>query len=462
MKTKVFSLCIFLLMAFFATPRVARADVAPPEQPPGWNVEPGAEFTEVRMVAETVVLDVQAGSFENGLGQAKVSADFTMRNLGTESESMAVRFPLGTDDGFGRINEIRSLTVHVNGAPVNTRRIMQSDPVWGSALVPWAEFDVTFPPNEDVDIQVTYIVYGTGEYPFVSYRYVFHTGAGWKDSIGNADLIVRLPYDANMQNVIFEDTTGWSLTTPESVIDGREIRWRFENFEPELGNDFEISLVAPSVWQKVLNEQSNVNRNPNDGEAWGRLGKLYKEILFFRRDFRHGAGGAEIYSLSVASYEKCLSLLPGDGLWHAGFADLLAVHSYYSVQEGEDVNAEKLRSMQEIHLAQQLSPDDQKVKDIAETVYYLFPEAIEQLESGYDYLWLTATPELSTPTLALEQATFTPPATEPPRSTATTVPAEEATSTPQPESPGNPLCASAFILPLGLFWLARSKKILHR
>ena len=456
-------LCVVVFVILVGLPVSARADIAPPGHPPGSNPEPGAEFTEVRMVAETVMLDVQASTPQNSLGQAKVSADFTMRNLGSASESMAVRFPLGSNNGFGEIPEIKNLTVKINGSQVVTRRILQEDPMWSSDPVPWAEFDVTFPPNQDVNIQVTYLLEGTGEYPYVAFYYIFHTGAGWRDSIGSADLIVRLPYEASAQNVIFDEHTGWSFTTPGGVLQGQEIKWHFENLEPEQGNDFQLSLVMPSAWQKVLKERANVAANPNDGEAWGRLGKLYKEMFFFRKGFRHDTGGQELYTMSVESYEKSLTLLPNDALWHAGFADLLAFHSSFASMEGQDMRAEMVRSMQEIQRAQELSPNDPKVKEIAESIYYAFSDGIQPLESGgYDYLWLTATPGI-TPTFVYVEPTSMPtepPATTPPPFTETVVPAStrEATSTPAPDSATNPLCGSAFLLPLGLVWLARRKK----
>ncbi|MEW6288036.1 MAG: hypothetical protein AB1509_17635, partial [Chloroflexota bacterium] len=316
------------------------------------------------------------------------------------------------------------------------------------------------PAGQDVTIQVTYLIYGTGEYPFVSYSYIFHTGEGWKDTIGRADLIVRLPYEASPQNVILGETTGWSETTPGGRMDGNEIRWRFDDFEPTRENDFEISLVMPSVWQKVLNERTNVAANPNDGEAWGRLGKLYKEAFFYRRGFRQDAGGEELYRLSVEAYEKAVALLPDDGLWHAGFADLLAVHAYYVSWEGGDATAEALRSMQEIHRALELAPNDPKVKEIAEKIYYFFPDAVNLLESGYDFLWLTATPLPSPPTIAPTlEPTATPEAESTPIATVSAVPTREASPnpTPVPSSAGSPLCGSAVLIPLALVWLRRRR-----
>lgn len=449
-----------ILLAVICVPVDVRADVAPPAQPPGFNPEPGAELTQVRMVAETVLIDVQASAPANSLGQAKVKADFTMRNLGSDTESMAVRFPISASDGFGSYPEIGNLQVKVNGKSVSTRRVMQEDPVWGSDLVPWSHFDVTFPPNQEVHIQVTYTVQGTGEYPYVAFYYIFHTGEAWKDTIGSADLIVRLPYEVNSQNIIFDEQIGWSLTTSGGVMDGNEVRWRFEDFEPSYEDDFQLSLIMPSAWQKVLNEKSNLAKNPNDGEAWGRLAKLYKEIFFFRRGFRHDAGGQELYRLSVEAYEKAVSLLPDDGLWHAGFADLLAIHAYYAAQEGEDATAETLRSMQEIDLALGLAPNDLKVAEIAEKIYYFFPGAVELLESGYDFLWLTATPVLDMPTDIPVTSTETLQATPEPVATETAVPTREADSNPteSPPSAGNPLCGSAALAPVALIWFVRRKR----
>jgi len=469
-------LALMLVFVMLSVPSSARADIAPPDHPPGSNPGPETESTQVRMLAETVVMEVVSPTPLGSLAQAKVTADFTMRNLGNAAESMAVRFPISSNDGWGKYPEIKDMHIFVDNNAVSTRRILEEDPVHSSLdPVPWSEFDVIFPPATDVNIRVTYTVDGTGEYPYVAFRYIFHTGAGWQGTIGSADLIVRLPYEANSYNVIFDDQIGWSLTTSGGVINGREVHWHFEDFEPERIDDFQLSLVMPTAWQKVLDEQANLQKNPNDGEAWGRLGKVYKEIQFYRRGYRLDAGGTELYQLAIEAYEKAVTLKPDDALWHAGFADLLAVHSYYSSQEGENARNDMIRSMQEILTAQELSPNNAKVKEIAEEIYYFFPDAVQQLESGYDYLWLTAmpelpsplpvpaeassTPELFSPTPALVELTSTLSATTPPLATATAVPAGEATSTSTPQTAKNPICGSALFIPLGLMlWVGRKRK----
>ena len=88
----------------------ASADIAPPQQPPGFSPEPGNEITQVRMLAETVTIDVLSVDPP----QAHVSAFFTMRNLGSSTESMAVRFPIAASDGFSRFPEIKNVGIKVN------------------------------------------------------------------------------------------------------------------------------------------------------------------------------------------------------------------------------------------------------------------------------------------------------------------------------------------------------------
>src|SRR5512138_1745533 len=159
MKRFCFLALVFVLLAF---PSSARADIAPPFQPPGSNLQPGQESTQVRMAAETVVIEVQRDITPESLGRAHVIADFTMHNLGTADESMAVRFPISASDGNWGYPEISNVVIKVNGKPVQHRRAdypeINARYGWTNenSLVPWAEFDVTFPAGKDIPIQVAY------------------------------------------------------------------------------------------------------------------------------------------------------------------------------------------------------------------------------------------------------------------------------------------------------------------
>ncbi len=448
---------ILLALAMSAFPSVVSADIAPPINPPGSNLQPGAEVTQVRMAAETVLIDVKNDTAPGSLGSAAVTADFTMRNLGSTDESMAVRFPISADDGRGQYPEITDLAIKVNGKHVAYHRASYPDVRYQNQDVPWAEFDAAFPAGQDVSIEVAYNLSGSGYAPYTAYYYVLETGAGWKDTIGSADITLHLPYPASPQNIVL-DEIGWAQTTPGGVIQGNELRWHFENFEPGpdgVVKNMEFALVAPYAWQPVLKERANVAGSPNDGEAWGRLAKAYKEIFFLSKAYRTDAGGEELYKSSVEAYEKCLTLLPNDAEWHAGFADLLAGRSYWDFSANGGT-ADLYRGLQEIRTALQLAPNDAKVQEIAQEISGMFPEAMSQSGTGYDFPWLTETPTPRPPF----PGTPTPGPTQTSSSGQATPTPSSSGPTPAPSAkPTSPICGTAALAPLAVaLWAARRRR----
>ena len=471
----------FLVLLLLLLPTPAMADIAPPDQPPGANPVPGSSSTHVRMLSENVLIEVQLKAPPGSLGQARVTASFTMRNLGSASETMAVRFPLsfwdGSSNGFGDFPEIRDFSAKVGGKVVPTLHTTSDKPNDSSQPLPWAEFQATFPPGQDILVEVAYVVEGAGEYPFISFKYIVETGAGWQDSIGSADIVLRLPYEADHLNVIVAEQIGWSETSPGGTFSGREVRWHIEEFEPTRENNIQVALVMPSAWQKVLDERARVTQDPNDGEAWGRLGKIYKEIASLRRGLRQDAGGQELYRLSVEAYEKALARLPDDALWHAGFADLLYRRYYWGefFTENPD-HTDMLHALDEIRISLELDPDNPKAIELLDDMRYALPEAVRQDGSGYQLLWLTATPtarptytatpsDTPAPTEVLPSLTYTP-SLELVTAVETRLPtkAAEPTQALTPEnpaptsnpSPGFPFCGAALLLPLAAAgWLSR-------
>jgi hypothetical protein len=453
---------VSILVFLFMFPSSASADIAPPAQPPGSNPQPGSESTQVRMLAETVLIDVQPTAPAKSLGQAHVTASFTMHNQGDSPETMAVRFPVSASDGYFSYPTTKDLQVKVDNKTVPTRDIQGEDPYHSSTPVPWAEFDVSFPPGQDVQIQVAYTLEASGEYPFVWFKYILSTGAGWKDTIGSVDLIVRLPYPASDQNFLYDPGSSYSSTTPGGVISGNDIRWHYDDLEPTTDNNFEVFLVMPSAWKTVLTERANVAQNPNDGEAWGRLGKIYKEVSFSSRGkgFRLGSmdpGGQDLYQLAGQAYEKAVSLKPSDPLWHAGFADLLSYHAYFQHMEGANTTAEALQALGEIRLALQLAPNDPKVQEIAAQMASEFPDGMVANGSSFDFPWLTSTP--LPPTLVVEALITTetplPALTSTPNPTA--VPPAPTSESHGESKPTLPFCGGALLLPLGALILLQRR-----
>jgi hypothetical protein len=167
------------------------------------------------------------------------------------------------------------------------------------------------------------------------------------------------------------------------------------------------------------------------------------------KGFREDPGGAELYPLSVEAYERCLALLPNDAQWHAGFGDLLTSHAYWDYA-GPGLPNEMYRGLEEIHTALQMAPRDAKVLEMAEKIYWMFPEAMPTRGTGYDFVWLTQTP---TPRATLE-ATATP---QPEK----TMPAEALPPATAPARVPNPLfhaCGSSALVPMAILLGALRKR----
>jgi len=364
-------------------------------------------------VAETVILEVQKMAPEGVEGLVSATVTFTMHNLGETEERMQVRFPISANDGWFRYPELRNVAVWVNGLQAGTRRITGPDPVYDNESVPWIGFDVRFPPGKDVEVKVSYTGEAMGEYGLAAFFYVLHTGAGWKDTIGSADLIVRLPYPATLENVIFGESTGFSDTTPGFDLSGNEARWHFEDLEPAWEDDLEVSLVKPEVWGRVVAERENVRLHPQDGEAWGRLGKAYKESILLRRGMRQDDMGQVLYRYAKEAYGKAVALKPHDALWHLGYADLLFNYLFYHGDPGIPGDMEDLAAaVLEIKTAVELAPDNERIQELFASLRMKYPWAVTETGTGYDYPVLTATPFMTpwvweTPTQERPQGTAT-------------------------------------------------------
>jgi tetratricopeptide (TPR) repeat protein len=419
-------LLALLLFSLLLSPERARADAAPLQLPGGAALDPGDAATMVRMVAETVTLEIAPPTQEPFI-EALVTVDFTLRNLGESPEQILVGFPLTCFDCFtlpsGDPELITDLTVTVNTLQVATRQETLTFPSAQNTLsVDWAVFEVTFPPEQDVFIRVTYTAGGWGEISnsYRTFSYVLVTGAGWYDSIGSADIIARLPYPANDQNTWLETSglRGDGDNVPPT-ISGNELRWRFEDLEPT--QDFRLTVVHPWQWYSALVEEENVRLNPQDGEAWGRLGRAFKQMLPYGHTIRTDPGGEALFAQAVDAYQHATALAPDDAWWHAGFAELLYSHFYWVDYVGNwdapvgDLSILNL-VVDEARQALEIDPANDLALDLIDQVMFSFPGAILATGGMVDYPLLTSTAGFS---FSFMESTATPIPTSTPLPTAT-------------------------------------------
>lgn len=387
-------LSLFLTIALINVTAV-RADVAPPEPPSGTNPMPGEELTNVRMVAETVLIDIDADSpYDEGL--ATVTATFTMHNLGTVGEQMNVRFPLDQTLGWGGLCSnisffwpIEDLKAKVNGRAVSTKKTYQTvtiptmeEPQPTVDMPCWENFSVSFPVGQDVVIEVTYTTepYQDADASY-AYAYILETGTGWKGTIGTANIILQVPYELN-------DSNFYSCWPEGCALSGNKIRWHFEDFEPTA--NIGVSLLPPPLWQRIAFEKKNTTQNPNDGEAWGRLAKAYKESIMARRGFRSEPAAIERYRLSKEAYEKAVALLPNDADWHYGYAELLCWNADWNNLLGEPVEDVWQACVEQIRQAIHINPRHEKANELLRHIAE--PKLVDISGSQPDYLILTREP----------------------------------------------------------------------
>ena len=272
-KIFLFLASVLLALGMFLSGDVfpGLADVAPQPNPPGINIMPDGQ-TKVRMIEEHVTMDLDPGDLHDPESPqypydytAHVTADFLMEEMGTTAETMKTRFPFTTYDSFGG-DLIYDFQVWVEGRPQQFEVGNYPDDQHPDMTYPWADFPVTYLPEQEIRIRVTYTIRSTRDSRENGLSYVFETGAGWYGTIGKAELIVNLPFEYSMESI--------RSMPPGGQAFGKSIRWTWLDFEPTKEDNFYISLVNPSYWKYVVDDRQLVADNPMTAtliSGWGQI-----------------------------------------------------------------------------------------------------------------------------------------------------------------------------------------------
>lgn len=468
------SMLLFVLFLQLA-PISVRADVGVrPILPGGSNISTEEE-TPIHMAAETVEMTVrQATSADNDLIQlnpqaygfqtmpvwytavAEVKADFTMHNPTGEGISMTVWFPLASalENVSWEINpdeivpRIESFLVNVDGSPIDYSVSELPNPKGSNRpMLPWASFPVSFPAEADTAIQVSYLVplVPAAKSRTLALYYVFQTGAGWAGPIGQAELIVNLPYPASTETMA--DMPAGSLDIPYmmaggstglpsgAVLDGNQARWEWKTFEPTPLDDFSIWLLDPTDWVELVADRAAVQANPEGGQAWLQLASNYYSLSTVGYNFP-SVFSSTYQPLGIEAYRKAASLLPDDPEPYAGLA-LLMLSPYMRTS---DAPPDVLQAVQdELTICKEL----ESVSPYPETVNVscIFVDEALSIYSPN----ATATADAIAQSTASVQKTQSaaiveaPTASPSPMNTPTTAPASTNTDLPQPTTTPMPV-----------------------
>ncbi len=448
---------LVLLVAALALIVIQRvwADAAPPPGAAASDIVP-SQGTKVQMISETVVLEVRAepltrDDYTFTPTVALVAADFLMRNLGSVTETMDVRFPMAwptKEEGVPDL-VIQGIQVKVDGRQAMTRQVDFSGQ-------PWTTWPVTFAPSRDVRMHVTYRTVATEWYnafhnsmslvdlgdvnSLADLYYILETGAGWRGPIGQGDIIFRFPYSASLEMIESSDffRPAYTSTTPSFVTEGHDLRWHFANLEPSSEDNVHLSVITPPVWQAILDARQKVQRRPQDTQAYLQLGEAYWLAVPVKNTWPEGMSVADHFGpLAEAAFKRAVELAPNDILAHVSYARFLTYHAWSETPEPY-----YSRALQEVNRVLAMDPHNADAKALAaflhDTIgaYYLVTPTVAPIPGP-----------MQTATVPIAKATVT----SPPMLTATEVklPTVKATINPIPTPSADTNSSNGLLLPIG-------------
>lgn len=414
--TRITKICILFGAVLVLLPPVrAQADAAPPWTAQGATVETGQTPTYVQMLREEVLVIIEPQPLleddvwitaQTMVGH--VEAEFTMRNHGAGTEAFDVWFPLMSGDEWGDYGKAENFRAWVDGAAVEVEEALGRDLQGWRDEVPWARWPVTFPPDQETTLRVTYDIYPLGYFPWGEFIYILETGAGWYETIGAGSITFQLPYAANELNADLPKVMT-AYAGPDSGFDqvkaeGTKVTWTFSNLEPEARHDLKLDLLAPSVWENIQAARQAAEAQPDSAQAQLQLAEAYGAGIETRKGWIVSQSASRnLFEEAVAAYQRAISLAPEDVEVLIAYLNWLSEFEYE-----QDLIREKML---------EISPQ-------AEPLFPYHPV----VEYARAYLGATATP---TPTKPLT-------ATDTPRPTATPTPTQFSTATSTPRFTATP------------------------
>jgi hypothetical protein len=367
---KKFIAIFIALFALLSPASPAFADIAPPEPAPGTSITPGQE-TKVRMLAENVLMVVK--ELPDGTYIVETTADFAMRNLGDIDEILRVRFPLenitGRGDGWGGPADIKNFKVSINGQQVAYQTV--EEPYQPTDIpLNWAAFDAAFPVQTDVFIRVRYTTDLQDDSPS-KIEYVLGTGAGWFETIGSAAITIRFPYAVGMSNIAAFSGSSYEEMPQNVLLIGNEVRWQWDNYEPEIYETAGVSIVHPKTWQKILALEYQTGARPDDIDAIIELSRTYQTIENGKNiilSHRHA-------NLAVNVIRQALALHPQEIRLHLELAKIYRNWPWLWTAEHEQKLIETLNIILELEPHNQYALEIKKELETTQTQADMTPTA---------------------------------------------------------------------------------------
>jgi hypothetical protein len=499
--SRIIVAAFIVIMLAGQLPGGARADVGlPPVSPSGSSLSPeDALQTNVRMVSEVVDLTVEPyerplppDQIEDNPGywmRVLVDAQFVMRNLGEAPEAFEVWFPLAANTHYPDYLlyqttqrpeiAIQDFRVRVDGQPVPAQQVNgpvlnqpDGESPWGLPEdgSPWATFPVEFPPGEDVLIRVRYTLYPGGRCPFGDIEYILQTGAGWRDTIGEATITAHLPHEVTPESVSLssQDIFGETLEPQPAgyVVEGDTITWHFTDLEPTAEDNIYLNVLEPQRYERLLEARRKVEQVGDAAPlkvaaAYLELARAAREAVLIIKNVTRNGGGKALGEAASGAYRRSLELDPEQASVYSEYARWLLSTGGWQQLEFEGTcppeacelvqrGLEKFPQYAALQELDQMFRDSQimyqtEVAYITQDAFLTATQQALQTQRAMDTQAAhpTGTPipiDTALPPTPVAQASLLLTATPPP-----TIALPAATSLPTPASPGGGFCPGAAI-----------------
>ena len=299
MKTMRISLVVSLLLA-----TVTAADLMPAKYD-GYTLSPRANC-DIRMASEEVNLYLMGTEEINAHGNegCRVTARFDMVNDTNKPIDLFVGFPVagemnrtglayfkGVVDGKVPVKNIKKIPKY----PENRES-------WELPIYTWFGWVQSFRPGHTI-VEVEYRIWCSKTYacPWLNLYYVLHTGAYWKDSIGQADIVIHFNEPLKREQIR-------SRTKPDGYeLEGNKMRWHLTDFEPTWFEDIQCEYIPFDLYHELEDLRRQVAENDSDVAVALALARH----CFTLGNYKGHGGGFGSPSLQEEDYASILAGISG-------------------------------------------------------------------------------------------------------------------------------------------------------
>lgn len=269
---------IILTFTLFMIPVCVLADAAPMTLNKGGAIY-GIENTEVEMSYEKVIFSNLRTEGLNSEPIYDVSAEFVMYNTGNDIEKIKVFFPFyfnendyGYDFEFDK--GVSDIEVFADSKMIDYIKDGEKEEIL---------FDVVFYPKSKKKLVIKYENTFSPEYwsTYYDIGYILHTGALWKNSIGEGEIIFEFPYSIENQARFFYEKGQTDMPLNKDCTYGKycyldnKVIYKFKDFEPTKDDDILYQIFNPDAWQKFLKLKKKIADGPNNYEVHMEMAELY-------------------------------------------------------------------------------------------------------------------------------------------------------------------------------------------